>query len=249
MNFFFGCESQWVCNLWQFFCFNFVQFVIIVYQQCNLWEVVVFNCFNQQSFNCFFNWQIELFNQFCDGFCVWCINQCYFLGSSSVWFFWCDSFCQFNVCCIVRGVGEDYIVFIVLCQYLEFVRGVVVDRIGVGLYGVEIQFYVVEDFVVGCIYCIVGFLQGFLRSMERVSIFYQEFVGMYDVEMWMYFVVEFGLDLIEVQWQLFVRVKFVMNQVSDNFFMSWVEYEWMFVMVNKMQQFWIVLFLMIIFLL
>lgn len=85
--------------------------------------------------------------------------------------------------------------------------------------------------------------------MERVSIFYQEFVGMYDVEMWMYFVVEFGLDLIEVQWQLFVRVKFVMNQVSDNFFMSWVEYEWMFVMVNKMQQFWIVLFLMIIFLL
>lgn len=159
VDFFFGGEGQGVGDLWQFFCFYFVQFVIVVYQQGNQWGSVIFNCFYQQSFYGFFDWQVELFYQFSDGFGVWCIDQGYFLGGGCVWFFWCNGFCKFDVCCVVGVVGEDYIVFVVLCQYLEFMRGVVVDRIGVSLYCVEIQFYMVEDFIVSGIYCVVGFLQ------------------------------------------------------------------------------------------
>ncbi|MGQ7109558.1 proline--tRNA ligase, partial [Escherichia sp. TWPC-MK] len=40
-----------------------------------------------------------------------------------------------------------------------------------------------------------------------------------------------------VQRQLFVRAKLVTNQVSDNFFMSWAEYERTLATVNKTQQF------------
>ncbi len=132
----------------------------------------------------------QIQTKFRDGFRVRRINQRHFLGSSSARFFRRDSFCQFNVRCIVRGVGEDHIVFTALRQHLEFVRGAAADRTGVGLYGAEIQPHAAEDFAVGRIHCIVGFLQGFLRSMERVSIFHQEFAGTHDAETRTHFVAE-----------------------------------------------------------
>lgn len=69
--------------------------------------------------------------------------------------------------------------------------------------------------------------------MERVGIFYQEFMGVYYFEMWVYFVVEFGLDLIEVQWQLFIGVQFVVDQIGNDFFVGWVEDEWMIVVIGN----------------
>ena len=216
--------------------------MITAHQQRNQREATAFNRFNQQSLHRFLNRQIELFNQFRDGFRVRRINQRHFLGSSSARFFRRDSFCQLNVRCIVRGVGEDHIVFTALRQHLEFVRGATADRTGVGLYGAEIQPHAAEDFAVGRIHCIVGFLQGFLRSMERVSIFHQEFAGTHDAETRTHFVAELGLDLIEVQRQLFVRAQLVTNQVCNNFFMSWAEYERTLATVNKTQQFRTVLF-------
>lgn len=78
--------------------------------------------------------------------------------------------------------------------------------------------------------------------MERVSIFHQEFAGTHDAKTRTHFVAELGLDLIEVQRQLFVRAQLVTNQVSDNFFMSWAEYERTLATVNKTQQFRTVLF-------
>ncbi|STJ62109.1 Uncharacterised protein [Escherichia coli] len=51
-----------------FSAFNFVQLVITAHQQRNQREAAAFNRFNQQSLNRFLNRQIELFNQFRDGF-------------------------------------------------------------------------------------------------------------------------------------------------------------------------------------
>ena len=69
--------------------------------------------------------------------------------------------------------------------------------------------------------------------MERVSIFHQEFAGTHDAETRTHFCRGTWSDLIEVQRQLFVRAKLVTNQVSDNFFMSWAEYERTLATVNK----------------
>lgn len=78
--------------------------------------------------------------------------------------------------------------------------------------------------------------------MERVSIFHQEFAGTHDAKTRTHFVAELGLDLIEVQRQLFVRAQLVTNQVCNHFFMSWAEYERTVTTVSNTQQFRAILF-------
>ena len=78
--------------------------------------------------------------------------------------------------------------------------------------------------------------------MERVSIFHQEFAGTHDAETRTHFVAELGLDLIEVQRQLFVRAQLVTDQVGDHFFMRWAEDERTIATVSNTQQFRAVLF-------
>ena len=116
------------------------------------------------------------------------------------------------------------------------------DRTGVSLYRAEIQAHTAEDFAVRGVHCVVGPLQRFLRSMERVSIFHQEFTGTHHAETRAHFITELGLDLIEVQRQLFVRAQLVTNQVGDHFFMSRAEHERTFATVSNAQQFRAVLF-------
>ena len=65
----------------------------------------------------------------------------------------------------------------------------------------------------------VGFDQAFFVHMERVSIFHGELTATHNTETRTDFVTEFGLDLIQIQWQLFVTVYFIADQRSDNFFM------------------------------
>src|SRR5690606_2669530 len=96
-------------------------------------------------------------------------------GCRAAWFFWCQCFSKFNVCRVVRGVREDYIVFTALRQNLELMGRATTDRAGIGLHSTEIQTHAGEDFAVSLVHFVVGLLQRFLRSMERVSIFHQEF--------------------------------------------------------------------------
>lgn len=47
----------------------------------------------------------------------------------------------------------------------------------------------------------------------------------YYVEVWMDFVVEFCLDLVEVYWYLLVVFDLVVCDVGDDFFVCWFDYE------------------------
>ena len=116
-------------------------------------------------------------------------------------------------------------------------RGAAADRTGVSLYRAEIQPHTAEDFAVSGIHRVVGFLQRFLRSMERVGIFHQEFTGAHHPETRAYFVAEFGLDLIEVQRQLFIGVQLVADQIGNDLFVGWAEDERTIAAIGNAQQF------------
>ena len=216
--------------------------MIATNQQGDQRVAAAFNRFHQQGFHGFFDRQVELLNQFGDGFGVRSINQRHFLSCCCARLFRRNGFGEFDVRRIIGGVGEDHIVFAALCQHLEFVRGAAANRTGIRLYCTEIQPHTAEDFAVRSVHRIVGFLQGFLRGVERVGIFHQEFAGTHHAEARTDFVTEFGLDLIEVQRQLFVRAQLVTDQVGDHFFMRWAEDERTIATVSNTQQFRAVLF-------
>ena len=73
--------------------------------------------------------------------------------------------------------------------------------------------------------------------MERVGIFHQEFARAHHAKAWAHFVTELGLDLEEVQRQLFVRAQLVTDQIGDHFFMRWAEDEWTIATIGNTQQF------------
>ena len=216
--------------------------MIAANQQGNQRRLAVFYRFHQQGFHCFFDWQVELLNQLGDGFRVWRINQAHFLGRRRARFFRCKRFGKFNVGRVVGGVREDHVIFAALRQHLEFMRGIAADGAGVSLYRTEIQTHTAEDFAVRGVHGVVGFLQRFLRGMERVGIFHQEFARTHHAKARAYFVTEFGLDLIEVQRQLFVRAQLVTNQVGDDFFVRWAENERTVTAVSNAQQLRAILF-------
>ena len=116
-------------------------------------------------------------------------------------------------------------------------RGAAADRAGISLYRAEVQPHAAEDFTVSGVHRIVGFLQRFLRSMERVRIFHQEFAGAHHAETRTHFVAEFGLDLIEVQRQLLIGVQLVADQVGDDLFVGWAEDERTIATIGNAQQF------------
>lgn len=112
-----------------------------------------------QGFDGFFDWQLEVVYQGCDGFGVGCVDQVYVFGGVVVGVFVWYGFGFFDVCGVVGVVVEDDIVFVGVGQYVEFMGVVVVDGVVVGLYGMEIQVEVGEDFVVCLVYFVVGLLQ------------------------------------------------------------------------------------------
>ncbi len=71
--------------------------------------------------------------------------------------------------------------------------------------------------------------------MEGVRILHQEFTGTHHAKTRAYFVTEFGLDLIEIQRQLFVRAQLITDQIGDHFFMRWTQNKWALAAVNKAQ--------------
>ena len=73
--------------------------------------------------------------------------------------------------------------------------------------------------------------------MERVSIFHQEFAGTHDAKARTHFVSKLGLDLEEVQRQLFIRAQLITDQVGDHFFVCRTEDKRTLATVNETQQF------------
>ncbi|MEY3460181.1 MAG: hypothetical protein RL215_3338 [Planctomycetota bacterium] len=107
----------------------------------------------------------------------------------------------------------------------EFVGGVTADGAAFGFYGEVFESAAFEDAAVGFVHGIVGGVELFDGGAEAVGILHEEFAGAEDSEAWPFFVAEFGLDLIEGDWQLSVAADVACDEVGDDFFVSGAEGE------------------------
>ncbi len=80
-------------------------------------------------------------------------------------------------------------------------------------------------------------MQRFLGGMERVGVFHQELARAHHAKTRAHFVTEFGLDLIEVERQLFIRAQLIADQIGDDFFVRRAEHKRAIAAIDKTQQF------------
>ena len=90
-------------------------------------------------------------------------------------------------------------------------------------------------------HAVVGDLQRRLVGMEGIGILHDEFAATHQAEARTDLVTELGLDLVQIDGQLFVAVQLVAHQVGDDFFVGGACTELTVVAVLQAQQFGTVL--------
>ena len=108
---------------------------------------------------------------------------------------------------------------------MEFMRNATTNRAGIGDNRAIVQTHAFKDITVGSVHNIVRSLQAVLAQVEAVRIFHGKFTATHNAKTRANFVAEFGLNLIQVNWQLFVAADFVAYQGCDHFFMSRAQYK------------------------
>src|SRR5690606_34847304 len=136
---------------------------------------------------------------------------------------WWQGFGLFNVGCVIAVAAEGDSIFTAGSQHVKLMGEGATDRSSIRQHRAEGQSDAAEDIAVSTMHDLVGFLQGFLSQMERISIFHDEFPRPHYTEARADFIAEFGLNLIKVRWQLLVAVQLVANQIGDHFFVSRTE--------------------------
>ena len=101
---------------------------------------------------------------------------------------------------------------------MKFVRAGAADGAVVGDDRAVIEAEAVEDAAVGVVHILIGRLQTRFVKVEAVGVFHQKLTPAHHAEAWPDFVAEFGLDLVNVQRQLFVAGEIAPHQVGDDFF-------------------------------
>ena len=125
---------------------------------------------------------------------------------------------------------------------MELVGAGTADGAVVGFNRAEVQAQAGEHVAVGLVHTVIGDLQRSGVCVEGVGVLHDEFAAAHQAEARADFVTEFGLDLVQVDWQLFVAVQLVAAQVGDHFFVGRAHAELATVAVFKAQQFRAVLF-------
>ncbi|MNF81988.1 hypothetical protein D3C84_642800 [compost metagenome] len=116
------------------------------------------------------------------------------------------------------------------------------DGAVVGFNRAELQAQTGEHVAVGLVHAVVGDLQRRLVGVEGVGVLHDEFAAAHQTEAWADFVTEFGLDLVQVDRQLFVAAQLVAHQIGDHFFVGRARAEVATVAVFDAQQLRAVLF-------
>ena len=108
---------------------------------------------------------------------------------------------------VFAGTGDD----------VEFMRGGAADGAVVGRHRAELQAEAGEDGAVGVEHDLVRGLHAGQVAVERVGILHGELASAHQAEAGTALVAELGLDMVEVQRQLAVRLDFGAHDVGDDF--------------------------------
>ena len=219
---------------------DFVQFVVATDDQGN--QLAFLFSVNHQGLDGLFDRQVEAFDQLRDGLGVRRVDQAQLFSRCCAGGFARYGFGFLDVRGVVGTVAEDDIVFAGLGQYVEFVGAGTADGAVVGFNRAEFQAQAGEHVAVRLMHAVVGDLQRRLVSVERIGVLHDEFAAAHQTEAWADFVTEFGLDLVQVDRQLFVAAQLVAHQIGDDFFVGRAGAEVATMAILEAQQFRAVLF-------
>jgi hypothetical protein len=121
-----------------------------------------------------------------------------------------------HVCAVAAARARHDGVLARLRQDHELVRGAAADVAGVGLDRHVVERAAAEDGAVGVAHFLVRLVERRRGGVERVRVLHGELAPAHEAEARPHFVAEFGLDLIEVDGELPVRVERVAHGVGDD---------------------------------
>ena len=233
-DFRFFCHAQGHGNFRQVFGLDGVQFVVATDDEG---DNTAFGAGNHQGFDGALNRHVVFFNERGDGFAVWCRAFFHRSRRRGARRSRAQRFGFFEVGRVAAAAGEDDGVFAGRRQHVEFVRAGTADGAVIGQHRAVIKAEAVEDAAVGVVHVLIGRLQARFVKVEGVGVFHQEFASAHHAKARPDFVAEFGLDLIDVQRQLFVAGQIATHQVGDDFFMRRPQAVFALVPVKEAQQF------------
>src|SRR5476649_587996 len=239
-QFSFGSHDQRAGNQLQVSGFDFVEFVVAPNDQRD--QLAFFGSVYHQCLDGLFNRQIEAFHQLGDGLGVRRVHQAQLFGRCCTACFPWHGFGFLDVRCVVRAVAEHDIVFTGFSQHLELVGASAADGTVIGCHWTEIQAQAREDVAIGLVHAVVGLLQRSVVHVEGVGVLHDELAAAHHAETWADLVAEFGLDLVQVDRQLFIAVELIAGQVGDHFFVSRTCSEFTIMAILDAQQLRAVLF-------
>ncbi|MCY1404513.1 hypothetical protein D9M71_197220 [compost metagenome] len=181
--------------------------------------------------------QAEVFHQVGDGLGVRGVDQLQLLARCGALGLAGQGLGLLDVGGVIGAVAEGDVVFTGLGQHVEFVGTGAADGAGIGQYGAEIQAQAAEHVAVRLVHAVIGFLQRFLAHVEGIGILHHELASAHQAEARTDLVTELGLDLVEVDRQLFVAVQLIARQVGDDFFVGRTDAELALMAILQAQQF------------
>src|SRR5690349_12676220 len=121
---------------------------------------------------------------------------------------------------------------------MELMRTVTTDSTGVGFNRAELETQTCKYVAVSLVHGLVSGFQRLKTGMERIGIFHHELACAHHAETRADLIAEFGLDLVEIQRQLFIAANFFTRDIGNDFFMRRTKTELAFVPVLNLQHLW-----------
>ena len=115
-------------------------------------------------------------------------------------------------------------------------RGGPADQAGIRLHGSKGEAAAGENALIGVIHFLVTGLGGFVRSVEAVGVFHDEFLGAHEAETRADFITELGLDLIKRHWQLAVGTDLAGEKRGDDFLVGGTQQPFAFGAVVQLEE-------------
>lgn len=106
----------------------------------------------------------------------------------------------------------------------EFMGVLASHDAGVRFYWKSVESAAAEDLNVGVIHFLVAGLRRLIGDIKAVGVFHNKFPRSHQAKSRADFVAEFRLDLVEVDWELAVRMDFTGDERGDDFFVGGAEY-------------------------
>ena len=150
---------------------------------------------------------------------------------------WRQSGRGFQIGCVIVAIGERNRILAGFGQHVKFLRGAAADAAAVGLHGAKFQTHAGENTRVSLEHQPIAFSQARLVDVKGIRILHEKFAGTHHAEARANFIAEFGLNLIEIDRQLFVAAQFPPCDVGNDFLVCRAVGEFAIVAVLEAQQF------------